>query len=661
FTHFIAGVTRADFGGNIQAGNVQVQDATHASVDLAVTAGAPVGYVTARLTTRGEIAQLGQAFTVVPGTPTLNEVSATQAQQGQTLTGVRVLGQYTHFCDNAGIACWSGFTPTTVTFGQGITISNERVIGAGEVDVDLTVDPIAFTGSRNVTVTTGTETVSRYSLFQITPGGALLQTVAPASANQGQEVVLQLTGVNTHWQQGLTQFSISGGGYDIAVNNVVINSPTSATADVTVSPTAGLGARGVYMVTGGEALSDSGALVVTGGIPAIAGISPGSIQAGQANVNVVITGLFTDWLEGGVSQVDFGTAQGSGINLISYTVNSDTSITAVINVSPSAPLQYDKVTVTGQTKNQSGVLGVQALTGNLNIYSPAPPVPYIRILTPSAAIPGQTLDVNLYGVNTHWDLSSQITFGAGIEVLPGTFSVTSPTTALATIRIDDNATGGSRQVIVDTGAEEEQAYFSVVIAQPRLVIVDPGSGLQGAQNLEVNVIGAYTQFNSTTQFQFSGAGVTVVNTQILGPTIAHLTLNLDQLAPLGGRSVSATTTLADSSVESDTGAGFSVTPSLATILSVAPNTGYQGNGGGNGAAIQVTVSGEFTHWDATTAFQFGDGITVSNIVVNSANQTATMDVAIPPLASLGATWVRATTGGEIATLNNAFVVQAGTP
>jgi hypothetical protein len=661
FTHFIAGVTTADFGGNIQVGNVQVQDATHARVDLAVTAGAPVGYVTARLTTRGEIAQLGQAFTVVPGTPTLNEVSATQAQQGQTLTAVRVLGQYTHYCDNAGIACGSGFTPTTVTFGQGITISNLHVVSASEVDVDLSVDPIAFTGSRDVTVTTGTETASRYSLFQITPGGALLQTVAPASANQGQEVVLQLTGVNTHWQQGLTQFSISGGGYDIAVNNVVINSPTSATADVTVSPTAGLGARGVYMVTGGEALSNSGALVVTGGIPAIAGISPGSIQAGQANVNVVITGLFTDWLEGGVSQVDFGTAQGSGINLISYTVNSDTSITAVINVGPGAPLQYEKVTVTGQTKNQNGVLGVQALTGNINIYSPAPPVPYIRILTPSAAIPGQTLNVNLYGENTHWDLSSQITFGAGIEVLPGTFSVTSPTTALATIRIDDNATGGSRQVIVDTGAEEEQAYFSVVIAQPRLVIVDPGSGLQGAQNLEVNVIGAYTQFNSTTQFQFSGAGVTVVNTQILGPTIAHLTLNLDQLAPLGGRSVSATTTLADSSVESDTGAGFSVTPSLATILSVAPNTGYQGNGAGNGAAIQVTVSGEFTHWDATTAFQFGDGITVSNIVVNSANQTATMDVAIPPLAGLGATWVRATTGGEVATLNNAFVVQAGTP
>ena len=658
-THFEAGQTVADFGTAVQAGNVQVIDATHATVDVAVTANAPVGFVTATLTTLGERAQLQQAFTVVPGTPTLNEVSATQGEQGQALPAVQIIGQYTHFCDNVSLMCGSGFTPTTVTFGQGITVSNLQIVSPTEATADLTIDPLAFTGSRNVTVTTGTETVSKYSLFQIVAGPAILSQVAPQSANQGQEVLLNLTGQNTHWQQGLTQFSIAGAGYDITVNAVIIESATTAAADVTLHPTASLGARSVYMVTAGEALTDNGALVVTGGIPAIASVAPGAAQAGTANVNVTINGLFTDWLQGGVSNVDFGTATGSGINLISYTVNSDTSITAVINISPNAPLQYNKVTVTGQTKNQNGVLGVQALTGVFQVYSSAPPTPYIQYMSPGSGLPGQTLDVALIGAYTHWDLSTTITFSAGIEVLPGTISVTSPTTALATIHIDPNATGGARTVTLDTGSEQENTSFSVVIAQPRLSIVDPGSGLQGAQGLQVNVIGSYTSFNSTTVFQF-GQGITVTNTQVLGPTVAMLTLNLDQLAPLGGSGVTATTTLT-SGTEVDTGAGFSVTPSLATITGVSPNTGYQGNGAGNGAAVTVTVSGEFTHWDSTTAFSFGDGITVSNVAVNAVAQTATMELAIPPLASLGGTYVRATTGGEIATLNNAFIVQAGTP
>ena len=662
-THFVAGETTANFGSAVQAGNVQVQDATHATVDLAVTANAPVGFVNATLTTLGETATLDQAFTVVPGTPTLNEVSVVQGEQGQSFQTVQILGQYTHFCDNGATPCGSGFTPTTVTFGQGITVSNLQVVSSSEVTVDLAIDPLAFTGSRNVTVTTGTETVNKYGLFQIVAGPAILSQVTPGSANQGQEVVLTLTGQNTHWQQGLTQFSIAGAGYDVTVHSVLIESPTAAQADVSFAPTAGLGARSVYMVTAGEALNDAGAVVVTGGIPAIASVTPGSALAGSANVNVTITGLFTAWLSGGVSNVDFGTAAGSGINLISYTVNSDTSITAVVNISPTAPLQYDKVTVTGQTQNQNGPLGVQALTGYFQVVNPVPPPPYIDYISPGSAIPGQTLDVSLNGVNTHWDLSTQITFGAGIAVLPGTFSVTSPTSAVVTVAIDPNATGGSRTVTMDTGSEQETAGFYVVIAQPTLSIVDPGRGLQGANGLQVNVIGSYTDFNANTTFQFGGAnsGVTVTNTQVLGPTVAQVTLDIAQLAPLGGMSVTATTPQNGGGSDVVSGAGFTVTPSLATITAVTPNTGYQGNGDGNGAAVSVTVSGEFTHWDSTTTFQFGDGITASNVVVDALAQTATMDVAIPPFAGLGPTYVQATTGGEIARLNNAFVVQAGTP
>jgi hypothetical protein len=92
-------------------------------------------------------------------------------------------------------------------------------------------------------------------------------------------VVFNITGANTHWAQNFTQFYIAGGGSDLTINSVVINSPTSATVDLSISPTANPGARSVYMVTNGESLTDSGAFVVTGGVPVITYLSPAANNA----------------------------------------------------------------------------------------------------------------------------------------------------------------------------------------------------------------------------------------------------------------------------------------------------------------------------------------------------------------------------------------------
>jgi hypothetical protein len=102
------------------------------------------------------------------------------------------------------------------------------------------------------------------------------------------------------------------------------------------------------------------------------------------------------------------------------------------------------------------------------------------------------------------------------------------------------------------------------------------------------------------------------------------------------------------------GAGFSVTPSLALISAVTPNTAKQGD------TPQVEITGQNTHWNGTTTFQFGDGIVVTKHQVNSATD-ATVWLSIPAYAGEGPTWASATTLGEVANLNNAFVVQAGTP
>ena len=97
-----------------------------------------------------------------------------------------------------------------------------------------------------------------------------------------------------------------------------------------------------------------------------------------------------------------------------------------------------------------------------------------------------------------------------------------------------------------------------------------------------------------------------------------------------------------------------MTPSLALIASVAPNTSPQGTN------VTVVVTGQNTHWDAATVFSFGDGIVVTSTDVTS-ETTATLTLAIPAYAGEGPTGVTAQTAGEIARITNGFVVTAGTP
>jgi hypothetical protein len=642
-THWVQGLTTANFGPGINVGNVNVTSPTTATVSIAITTSAPVGYTFVTMTTLGEVATQQYAFQVSPNVATLVEAIPNQAEQGAPLAGqptlnIHLIGQYSHFS-----------AQSTATFGAGITINSVTYTDATDLTVNITVDPLSFTGGRTVTVTTpgvacgpitvlcapgattGSEIVSN-NVFTVIPGPAIITSVAPATGNQGQEVVFNITGSNSHWAQNITQFYIPGGGSDLTINAVVINSATSATVDMTISPTAGLGSRSIYMVTAGESLVDSGAFVITGGIPVITYLSPNNAQPGTTGLNVTIHGLYTNW--DNTTTVNFG----SNITVTQFQVENSTTINAVISIDANAPNGYRTVFV--QT-------GTQALASNFQVYTPPPPVPYISYFVPSSALPGQTLSVNFTGANTHWDpAATTAEFGNNITV--NTFQVLSPTSATANITIAANAPGSSNQITITTGSEVVTAGFNIVVSVPTLSIVDPSSGLQGSNNLNVNIIGQYTVFDSTTTFNF-GSGITVNSVTIIGPTVASANISIAQLAQLGGRSVTATT-------EGVTigGAGYTVTPSLALISAISPNTAQQG------ASVNVDVTGQNTHWSAATVFSFGDGITVSNVVVNSSTD-ATMTLTIPPLAGEGATGATATTSGEVARINNAFVVQPGTP
>ncbi len=632
-THFVQGITTASFGPGVNTSNVVVTSPTTASVDLAISTQAASGFRTATFTTLGETASLDLAFNVGPNTPTLNAATPFTGQRGQTLN-VRLIGQYTHWVQG-----------TTVTFGQGITVNHVFPVDATTVDVSISIDVLANLGGRPVTVTTGGEIVSA-SIFSIEAGGAAITDVAPQSGNQGQQIVLAITGEHTNWQQGFTQFSIGGAGGDIRINYVIINSQTSATAGITISPTAALGARSIYMVTGAEALVLANAVVITGGVPAIGSVTPGSARAGDTNVNVQIAGLHTRWLTG-TTTVDFG----PGVTVNTFTINSDTSITAVVTVHPAAGLGARTVIVRNVTQTAA-----QALTGYFEVVSPQPPPPFVSYLSPASGLRGQTFTITMSGLYTHWDpnpLTTRIDFGdpalSGIAI--NSFQVTSPTSARVNITIAPDAAFGVRTVSVssdtDTGTEVVQAAFTVVQAVPTLAIVDPSAGMQGA-TLKLNVLSQYTTFDETTTFDF-GPGVLVTEVRALGPTVAEVTIAIDILAPQGFRAVTATT----GGVVVG-GAGFFVTPSQAEIVSVTPNTARQQD------TVSLDVIGVNTHWSGATTFAITGGVNVVAGTVTDATH-ASLVVTVAPLASLGAQSITASTAGEIASLANAFVIQPGTP
>jgi hypothetical protein len=688
-TYFEPGVSLVSFGdSSIITGTVTVNSHTSLSVPIAVSTSATVGYHTVTVTTLGEVASQVYGFTVSPNVATLNEAIPNQAEQGapiitsptcSTLPNcmIRLLGQYSHFSSQS-----------TATFGAGITVQSVSYVSATEVDAYITIDPLSYTGGRVVTVTTpgvscsyqptiayanltyqgctpgvptgtGSEIVTN-NIFSIIPGPAIISTVAPATGNEGQEVVINITGDATHWAQNFTQFYIAGGGYDLTVHSVVINSPTSATVDMSISPTANPGTRSIYMVTDGEALTDSGAFVVTGGVPVITYLSPNGTQnnqtTGTTGLLVDVYGLYTHWATGSTS-IYFG----PGITVASFQVDNATHIEAVINIDPAAQLGYRTVQVT-----TTGLpAGTQVLTSNFLVSAPAPPpTPYIWYLSPGSGIPGQTFTMTFYGQYTHWDPGTGPACGQTGTTLTGfnasitvnCFQVISPTTATANITISPTATASTSDLTLTTGTEVDNAQFSVIVANntPTLSVVDPGSGMQGSQNLVVNILGKYTTFDSFTTFSFGSGVSTNGPPTILGPTIATQSISIGQLATLGGRGVVATTPDVTGPSQVVGGGYFSVTPSLALILAVTPNIAKQGN------TLQVEVTGQNSHWDGSTIFTFGASIQVTHTQVNSFTD-AFVTITIPPLAYEGPTWVTATTLGEVASLNNGFVVEAGTP
>ena len=464
--------TKFSFGSGVTVNSATVTSATSATLNVTISPIATLGGLTLTATTGTQVATGVNALTITAGSATILSVTPNTAQANTLGTSVSIVGSGTHFTQA---------TPV-VNLGSGVSATQVQVLSDTSLAATINVSPVAPVQANTVTITTGGEQASLANGFTVTAASPFITSVSPINANQGATLSVTVNGQSTSFAAGVTSASFGSG---ITVNSVVVNSATSATANITIDPAAVVGVRTVTMTTNSQVAVGNGLFTVQAGVPQVLSVTPNTINVG-ATETVTITGSFTDF-QSGVSQVSFS---GNGISTGTVTVNSTTSLQVPVIVTAGATAGARTVTVTTNAE-------VATLSGALTITSG---LPSITVINPNVGVPNSTVTVNITGTSTGFTANNtQASFGAGISVggaAEGAFgpvTVTSPTSATATLTIDPAAVLASRNVIVQTTLSANNVQMltvnggftvqTVTTTPPSLVSLSPASN---AQNVPLN-------------------------------------------------------------------------------------------------------------------------------------------------------------------------------
>ena len=145
----------------------------------------------------------------------------------------------------------------------------------------------------------------------MTAGAAALTQLSPDNGRQAESLTVAITGSNTNFANGSTSAFFGG---DVAVTSLVINSPTSATAGISISQFASPGVRNVTLTTAGESATIANGFTVTPGESRVTSVSPATGRQADT-LDVAVSAQFTNFVNG-TTTADFG----AGITVNSVTV-----------------------------------------------------------------------------------------------------------------------------------------------------------------------------------------------------------------------------------------------------------------------------------------------------------------------------------------------------
>jgi hypothetical protein len=451
-----------------QSGAATLEDATHVTATFQIPAGAAAGAYAVTATTGTESAALAGGLAITDAAPlALASVAPSWLAAGQGAT-VNVTGVGTHFVQGTTVA----------GFGDGATAGPVTVVDATHASIPIAVDPLASPGARTLTLNTGGELAS--GAFGVTSSGAALTSVgralpAPACASgcfgpQGTAATLTLTGTGTHWAQGLTTVSVGGG---IGVAGVVVNSPASLTASISIGLGVPVGRYAVTVVTGGEIVTLTEAFGVTAAGPHLSWVYPNTGAQGQT-LNVAFTGVSTSFDAGSLSA-----AFGANVTVNSITAGAACSVTANITISWAAAAGSRNATLTSNGTD-FGFTFTVAPSGAA-VVGATPTAPGVVHQSDAGDL------ISVVGSGTHFaaeGLNSSIAFCAGVTVTAA--QVIDATHIVAAIGVSASAPVGPCGVTVTTGGEvaSGQNLFNIeagaVDRTPESVVqVSPANHQQG--------------------------------------------------------------------------------------------------------------------------------------------------------------------------------------
>jgi hypothetical protein len=248
FSTFTQNSTVASFGAGISvggatpgtAGPVNVLSQTKVVAQIVIDPTAAPGPRNVTVQTGVQTSTSIAGFTVTAGTgPQLSSVTPNVGTPGQQMLAVTIAGQNTHFDQ----------TMTALDLGPGVSVVSIAVTDSTHLSAEIAIDVAAVGGPRTVTATTGTETAALVNGFTVGPPPAVILTMFPNVASQGQSTTrVTVIGKKTHF----TSASLLDLGPGITASNVVSSDSTHLSADIAIARTASPGSRTIKVMTGGE-------------------------------------------------------------------------------------------------------------------------------------------------------------------------------------------------------------------------------------------------------------------------------------------------------------------------------------------------------------------------------------------------------------------------
>lgn len=306
--------------------------------------------------------------------------------------------------------------------GVGLVVSNVAVTET-LVRFDVGVGATAATGLRDVVLEIGSdEPVVLSEALEVVPGAISVLSLTPSSAARGDEVTLTVAGSNLDTVQAYDF------GDDIDVSGFTTSSATRTTVTIAVGDGAFSGLRAVTASRPGDSFTLPAAFEVTGGLPALASVSPTSLVR-DTTAEVTLVGSNLD----AIDAVSFGPR----ISVTGFTVDTPNQARATITVLEDAVSGPRDVTLrAGETSYPFD-----------DAFTVEPGAIEVLAIRPDRLRQGDVTFLAIDGAN----LDGMTEFDAGEGVTVTAINAAFPTSASVDVEVALDAPVGFRDVRITTG------------------------------------------------------------------------------------------------------------------------------------------------------------------------------------------------------------------